>query len=184
MRGGNLLLPFLTEDVHNHILTWKRFKLLYQNRAPLLSEKIIKNYYLKIPHTGDYSTFLSALLVATITLYSNTELYICTVQCSLLLRQDTEQERQPTNSLVSLLHRPGYSKTRGLQRLLETLVCKHLQPLSVKKFTLAIVFYPVPCSGNTLVNKVRYAQLGIEWMDRCSVSNYSFPDNCKMLTSF
>ena len=39
-----------------------------------------------------------------------------------------------------------------------------------QKSALAIVFYPVACSGNTLVNKVRDAQLGIEWMNRCSVS--------------
>ena len=35
---------------------------------------------------------------------------------------------------------------------------------------------PVACSGKTLVNKVRDAQLGILWMDRCSVSDYAFPE--------
>ena len=53
-----------------------------------------------------------------------------------------------------------------------------------QKFTLAIVFYPVTCSGNTLVYTVRDAQLGIEWIDIYSVSKYAFPENCKMLTTF
>ena len=89
-------------------------------------------------------------------------------------------------SLVSHLH-DALNKCHQYQGTTAIVANTSLQALSssfCQKSASAIIFYPVACSGNTLVTKVRDAQLWIEWMDRCSVSKCAFPENCKMLTSF
>ena len=87
-------------------------------------------------------------------------------------------------STTGLTRLERWLATRELQRLLQTLVCNHLQALSVKNSPRRLSSILSPVGKNTQVNKVRDAQLGIEWMDRYSVNNYAFPENCKSLTSF
>ena len=70
--------------------------------------------------------------------------------------------------------------TRGLQRWLQTLVSKHFQALSVQNPPRRMSSILLPVVETHWWTKQRCTAW--DWMDECSVSNYAFPKNCKMLT--
>ena len=68
-------------------------------------------------------------------------------------------------------------RIRGLQRLLQTLVSKHFQALSVQNPPRRMPSILSPVVETHWWTKQRCTAW--DWMDGCSVSNYAVPKNCK-----